>query len=128
MTAQSGFLCFLIFYMFAWLPSSVAKYFSFGPRYLAGNRSKDPGELSKWGARSVRAHNNLKDYAPVFIGTVLLAFYLDFDQSTLAKVVWIYLIARLLHFGLYVAGIPMGRALAWGVSLGANIYLIIKLF
>jgi len=124
MSAQSGFLVFLLFYLFAWLPVSVAKYLSFGAKYLASNRGHEPGELSKWGARAQRAHNNLKDYAPVFIGSVLLAFYRDINPSLLSKIVWTYLIARVIHYAVYTGGLVLARAAAWTISMVANVYLI----
>lgn len=126
-SSDTVFLIFLIFFLFAWLPVSVAKFKSFGWRYLVSNRSKEPAELSKWGARCQRAHNNLKDYAPVFIASYLLARYLSFDAKTLTTITWVYLISRILHYLFYGMGQVNLRAISWTVSMAANMYLIIKL-
>ena len=95
---------------------------------MASNRSKSDGELVAWGGRANRAYANLKDYAPVFIASCLLAFYAEVDGKFLAICIWTYLIARKLHFGSYLLGKVTARAAFWSISIIANLAIIFRLF
>jgi uncharacterized MAPEG superfamily protein len=118
-----------LFFLFAWLPSSVGKWKSFGPKWLASNREMVNGkEMVAWGARAERAHNNLKDYFPGFVVAIFLLGTLNkFDQST-AIASGIFVISRIVHLFSYVAGIVSLRALTYTLGMASNIYLLIKCF
>ncbi len=51
--------------------------------------------------RSHRTHQNSLDNLPLILFPSLLAIMIGFDPTTLAIIVWIYAIARLLHMVLY---------------------------
>jgi uncharacterized MAPEG superfamily protein len=113
--------------MFAWAPLSLAKYKSFGMKYLASNRSKTDMELSKWGGRAERAYNNLKDYSVPFVGAVLLAMIVGVQSTLFTACIWIYLISRKLHFSSYCYGIVSGRAGFWAISIVSNVIIFIEI-
>lgn len=117
------------FFLFAWLPSSLGKYKSFGSKWLASNRNPLPGkELNLWGARAERAYQNLKDFYPPFVVAIFLLGILGkFDQTT-AWCSGIYVISRIAHMASYIAGIVSLRALFWTISVICNVILLIKIF
>lgn len=117
-----------IFYLLAWVPSSVAKANALGLKWLLSNRSfQDMSKLSRWGQRSKRAYENFQDYFPGFaISVVLLGQLQGFNQgSSLACL--IYLFARIGHFTSYTLGNITLRASFWTISMIANFYIIFRI-
>ncbi len=117
-----------LLFLFAWIPSSVAKFQSFGGKWLASNRTPIPGkELSRWGQRVERAHNNLKDNFPGFVVAILLLGLRNQFSDATSVAAWTYVGARLIHFASYGIGHVNTRFLSYVVGLGANLYLLAKI-
>jgi len=118
-----------IFYLFAWFPSSVGKYHSYGWKWLSSNRNPVAGrELLPWAGRAERAYANLKDYFPAFIAAILLLGINDkFDGATSCAAT-IYLGARLLHLVAYIYGNVSIRFLGFLAGIVSNTFLLIKIF
>ncbi len=116
-----------IFFIIAWFPASVAKYQTFGVKWLLSNRTPMEGKvLESWGARCERAHNNLKDNFPAFIVAILILGHtggLDGNTSIAAV---IYVVARFGHFISYGIGNSLSRGIFYFAGLISNIYLLIK--
>ena len=120
-------LCMTVFFLFAWIPSSIAKGQSFGMKWLGSSRKPVPGkELSEWGARAERAHNNLKDNFPGFVVAILLLGIMNKFDDTTATLALVYLLSRIIHFVSYIAGTFPLRALSYMVGLGVNVVLLFK--
>lgn len=116
-------------HLFAWLPGSRAKMQGKGPSWLKSNRSDQNFDcLPAWGSRSMRAHENLKDYYPSFAVTVILLIVLDKTHMGTLIGTQIFVGARIVHFVSYVAGNVVFRALAWSVAMVAQIYLMTQVF
>jgi len=115
------------FFLVAWLPSSLAKWKSFGAEWLGTNRDPIPGkEMVPWGARAERAYNNLKDYYPGFVVAIfLLGLNQKFDHGT-AWASALYVAGRLGHMTFYIAGSVRGRSLSYFLAMGCNFYLLAK--
>lgn len=115
------------FFMFAWIPSSLGKWKSFGGRWLASNRDPLPGkELLPWAQRAERAYSNLKDYFPAFVVAILLLGILHkFDETTKWAAI-AYVFARLAHFISYSFGNVTVRFLSYTVAMGCNVWLLFK--
>ena len=118
-----------IFSLFAYVPSSVAKYQTFGKKWLASNRKPIEGkELVEWGARVQRAHENLKDNIPGFIIAVLALGQMNKFDDTSWWLCLVYVIARMAHFTFYGMGIVGGRALSYLIGLVCNVWLLFMVF
>jgi len=118
-----------IFFIFAWIPASIAKYYSFGPKWLASNRGQLPNkELPAWGQRAERAHNNLKDYFPGFIVAIILLGILNKFDTTTYWCSIIFVLSRVTHLFSYVAGNVSLRALSFTTGILSNLILLIKIF
>lgn len=118
-----------VVFLLAWLPVSIGKWQSFGPKWLASNRVPvTDKQLPDWASRCERAHNNLKDNFPAFVAAVaVLGLMSKFDYGTgLASV--IYVASRIGHYLSYSIGNVLARALFFFGGLFANIYLLIKIF
>jgi uncharacterized MAPEG superfamily protein len=112
-----------ILFSLAWLPSSLAKKKTFGTQWLLTNRDRQPGELPAWGQRAERAYNNLKDNFPAFAIGCLVCLHLGLTGSLPSFLAWVFVVARICHFGVYVAGIVSLRALSWMLGLAATLGL-----
>ena len=118
-----------LFFLFAWFPSSIAKWKTFGGKWLGSNRNPIAGkELQSWGARAERAHSNLKDNFPGFVVAIVLLGSLNKFDATTCWAAGLYVVGRAIHFISYIAGNVPFRALGYFLGLGSNIYLLAKIF
>ena len=109
----------------AWLPASIAKYRTYGPDWLTSNHyTEGLSSLPEWGQRAERAHASLRESFPAFAtAVILLAITGGYSEGTrLASA--LFVLARLMHFGTYVAGIAWLRSLGWALGLLATLYLL----
>ena len=83
---------------------------------LVGNREGLP-EITGWGGRAVRAHRNMMESLPLFIGLVLIAHIAGRNNATCVLGEQIFVWARTAHAIIYVAGVPWLRTVAWAVSV-----------
>ena len=115
-------------FILAWMPSSLGKLKSYGLKWVASNRDPVKGsELLPWAGRAERAYANLKDYYPGFaVAIILLGILGRFDQGT-QYAAGIYVVSRLAHFVVYLAGWSAPRTVAFLTGLVANLYLLGKI-
>jgi len=118
-----------LFFLFAWLPSSIGKYQSFGGKWLASNRDQIPNKsLAPWAQRAERAYVNLKDYFPAFaVAIIILGINNKFNSYT-SWAAGLYVLGRIMHFLAYTIGHINLRFISYLTGLIANIYLLIQIF
>ena len=97
-------------------PPTVALLMTRGLPFTAGNRD-EPYTLPVWGERAKRAHRNLLENLPIFAAVVLVAHVAGAANDTTALGATLFFWARVVHAGVYIAGIPWVRTGAFGVSL-----------
>lgn len=114
-----------IVFLFAWLPSSIAKHGQLGVKYLVGNRSGS-SELSGWGGRVERAYENWKSYFPGFIMAISLLSIKGKVEPSHVNACWLYLAARVSHMTFYGMGIPKLRFISFMISFSSVIYLLLQ--
>jgi uncharacterized MAPEG superfamily protein len=83
---------------------------------LAGNREGMP-ELTGWAGRAQRAHRNMLENLPLFIALVLIAQAAGKTNAMTLLGAELFFWARLVHWLIYLAGIPWLRTLVWAVSV-----------
>jgi len=118
-----------LIFLFAWFPSSIAKYQSFGWKWLASNRKPlTDKSLAPWGARAENAQANLRDNFPPFaIAIILLGLTAKFNSITsIASMLFVG--ARIVHMMAYIAGSVNIRFLAYLVGLISTLVLFANLF
>ena len=84
-----------------------------GPAGLVANPALDDRPLAMWAQRARRAHANATENLVLFAPAALAVHVLNRGDSLTATACSLYFFARLLHYLVYTAGIPVARTLAW---------------
>ena len=93
---------------------------------LAGNRETLPA-LQGFAGRAQRAHQNMLESLPLFIGLVLIAHVTGREHGVTLLGAHLFFWGRLAHWLIYLAGIPWLRTLAWAVSVIGLIVIFAQL-
>ena len=72
-----------------------------------------------WAKRAYAAHRNAVEGFAIFAALVLTAHIANIDAAQVATWAKIYFFARLVHYVVYAAGIPVVRTLSFFVALAA---------
>jgi len=83
---------------------------------LAGNREDLP-PITGWAGRAQRAHRNMLENLPLFIGLVLVAHISNRANGTSVLGEELFFWARLVYAIVYIIGIPWVRTLLWAISV-----------
>jgi uncharacterized MAPEG superfamily protein len=83
--------------------------------------------LTVVGQRATRALANMHEALPVFLALALLNLIVGTAAGTAVTGATVFLIARVLYTGIYIAGIPVVRTLIWGVSWVGLVMMILPL-
>ncbi len=87
-----------------------------GAEAQAGPRDNLP-EPSLYRKRATRLKDNMLENMMFFAPTILIANAAGISNDYTVMGAWIFLIARIIHAGLYLAAVPKVRPLAWFASL-----------
>ncbi len=93
---------------------------------LAGNREDLP-PITGWAGRAQRAHRNMLENLPLFIGLVLVAHIAGRANGTSLLGEQLFFWARLVYAIVYIIGIPWVRTLLWGISVIGMILIFAQL-
>jgi uncharacterized MAPEG superfamily protein len=93
---------------------------------LAQNRENLP-ELTDWAGRAQRAHRNMLENLPLFIGLVLVAHVAGRANPMTLLGAQLFFWARLVYAVVYVAGVPWVRTAVWAVSAVGLILIFLQL-
>ena len=102
-----------------WMPYIIDRVVVRGLLPALGNPSSDDKPQSAWAQRAARAHTNAVENLVLVAPVVLAVHALGISTPLTQKAVVAYFFARLAHYVIYIAGIPMLRTLSFVVSLGA---------
>lgn len=99
--------------------SATANAMNAGFAWGLGNRTT-PANLPDWAIRLSRAHANLIENLPSFLGVVMVAFLAHAGSALAVTAAWAFVGLRLAFVLIYTAGITVLRirTLVWFVSLG----------
>jgi uncharacterized MAPEG superfamily protein len=104
----------------------IGKTKTAGRAWNLGNRDTAP-TFPDWVNRTTRALNNHKETFPVFLTAVLVVHLSGAADRTSAIASVVYVIARVAHALLYMAGITKLRTAAFIVGAGACFLLLSRL-
>jgi uncharacterized MAPEG superfamily protein len=90
------------------------------------NPAQDDAPLAAWAQRAQRAHSNAVENLVVFAPAVLAVYLLQLSNPVTSAACALYFFARILHYGVYSAGIPVVRTLAWFGGWIATAILILR--
>jgi uncharacterized MAPEG superfamily protein len=93
---------------------------------LAGNREGLP-PCYGWAGRAARAHHNMLENLVLFAALVLVAVIAGKTNATTLLGAQLFFWARVAYAGIYVAGIPWLRTLAWLVSIIGLVLIFLQI-
>jgi uncharacterized MAPEG superfamily protein len=95
---------------------AIGKIRSAGLAWGMGNRDTEP-ETAAWVKRAQKAQSNLLESLPLFTALVLAAFFGQrlSANTELGAAIWI--VSRLAHAAIFIAGITFWRTIAYYASL-----------
>ena len=91
------------------------------------NPSPADKPLAEWAQRAQRAHANNVENLVLFAPAALAVQLLSKGDSTTATACAVFFFARLIHYVVYTAGLPVARTLAFFAGWGATVVLIARL-
>ena len=91
---------------------------------ISGTLPEGDGPHSMWAQRAIRAHENAVENLAIFVPLVLTAHVLAISTPATRMAAVVYFAARLVHFVVYTAGVPLGRTLAFTVGWGAQMVIL----
>ena len=93
-------------------------------RTLSDRGPEGEGAHSLWAQRAIRAHENAVENLIVFAPAVLIAHELNISTPATRAAAAAYFFARLLHFVVYSAGVPVMRTLTFTAGWIAQICIL----
>ncbi len=93
---------------------------------MSNPRADDLPE-SDWAQRAMRAHGNAVENLVVFTALIVAVEASGANSGLTAFAAALFFWARLAHYLIYTAGIPIARTFAFGVGLFAEILLVLGL-
>ena len=108
-----------------WVPYILDRLIVRGLWLTLAATPPDSGEpQSSWAQRAIKAHQNAVENLAVFVPAVLVAHLLNISTPATKMAVVVYFFARLIHFLVYLAGIPVARTLAFTAGWVAQIVIL----
>ncbi|MCW6512052.1 MAPEG family protein [Lichenifustis flavocetrariae] len=96
-----------------WVPYVCGRMATFGILAPIGNPGPGYSVDAPLMDRARRAHANAVENLTVFAPLVLIAAMVGLSTPVMAAAAWTYVVARLIHYVIYAAGIPFVRTLAF---------------
>lgn len=104
-----------------WIPYTLARIATRGPVATFANPLPTHVPDPAWAERARRAHANAAENLAVFAPLVLIAALVDVSTPATVLAAEVYVAARLVHYAVYAAGIPVVRTLAFVAGVGATL-------
>ncbi len=99
-----------------WIPYITARLFTRGPMRTLANPDPSFAPDPAWAERARRAHANAVENLVVFAPLVIVAAVAGVSTPGTILATQVYLWARIAHYVVYTAGIPVVRTLAFMVG------------
>ena len=104
-----------------WIPYILARIVTRGLVPALSNPDPSYPPDPAWAERARSAHANAIENLAVFAPLVLVAALIGVSTPATVLAAKLYLAARLVHYVVYAAGIPVLRTLAFVVGVGATL-------
>ncbi|MET1414950.1 MAPEG family protein [Roseibium sp. HPY-6] len=114
-----------IFTAALWMPYVLESFVRRGIFATMGNPSQDDPPMPAWAERAKRAHLNAIENLVVFAAVVLAAVQMGVTGGNMLVAVQVYVLARLAHYLVYVAGIPVARTLTYLIGFFATLFIAV---
>ena len=108
-----------------WVPYLLDRLAVRGFWLAVSDNKPETGEPhSLWAQRAIKAHTNGVENLAIFVPAVLIAHLLNISTPATKMAVVVYFFARLIHFFVYLAGVPVARTLAFAAGWAAQIVIL----
>jgi uncharacterized MAPEG superfamily protein len=104
-----------------WIPYTVARIFTRGLMATLSDPTSSQKPDPAWAQRARRAHANSIENLAVFAPLVIVTALIGVSTSATLLAAKLYLAARLVHYFVYAAGIPVLRTLAFVTGVAATL-------
>ncbi len=94
---------------------------------LTDSKPETGGPHSLWAQRAIKAHANAVENLMIFAPAVLILHALSISTPVTRAAVVVFFAARLVHFLVYLFGVPLLRTIAFFVGWAAQIALLATL-
>ena len=127
-SAYTAFYLYLVMLLIQWAVASISK--TKLPNAVLGKIDDDLSHDS-FVFRAHRTFHNTLENSPLFVGTVLFAFTLNYHSPIFAMMVWTYVIARIVHMLLYYSIAteknPSPRSYFFLIGVIANLLMLVMI-
>jgi uncharacterized MAPEG superfamily protein len=106
-----------------WVPYVLESFVSRGVLATMGNPGLNDPPAADWADRAKRAHVNAVANLAVFAPLVVVAALAGISTPATALAAKVYVAARLAHYIVYAAGIPIIRTLLFLTALSATLVI-----
>jgi uncharacterized MAPEG superfamily protein len=110
-----------------WVPYTPARIMTRGLMSTFGNPDPTLPPDPAWAERARRAHANAIENLAVFAPLVLIAAFVGVSTPATVFAAKLYLFARLLHYVVYAAGVPVLRTLAFIAGVVATLMYVVAI-
>lgn len=104
-----------------WMPYVLNRIAVRGLWGALANETPQSPPHAPWAERAMAAHKNAVENLVVFAPAVLVAHVIGVSTSVTATAAMLYFLARLVHYVVYTAGIPVARTLSFAVGAFSTI-------
>jgi uncharacterized MAPEG superfamily protein len=104
-----------------WAPYVLMRFVRWGLWKPFANPDPTLPALPAWADRAKEAHRNACENLATFAPVVLVAAVAGVHTPTTILAAQVYVAARLIHYVVYTAGIPVARTLAFLTGVGATL-------
>lgn len=92
---------------------------------ITGTTAEVTDDQSEWAKRAIRAHVNAIENLAIIAPAVLVAHALNISTPATQSAVMVYFFARLVHYVVYTAGIPVVRTLAFAAGVACQLAVLL---
>jgi uncharacterized MAPEG superfamily protein len=108
--------------LLAAFPYVIRRIFTIGlVRTLGNPAANDAAALPPWAQRARSAHANAVENLVLFAPALIVAHLHNPQTLMLATAAQVYFYARLAHYVVYMAGVPVLRTVSYFVGIGATL-------
>ncbi|PCJ21080.1 MAG: hypothetical protein COB02_00385 [Candidatus Cloacimonadota bacterium] len=100
-----------------WMPYIVNRMLEVGVIKAMMDSNADTTPIADWGKRMMKAHSNAVENLVVFAPLVLVLSISGLSTALTAKAAMIYFFARLTHYLVYTAGVPVIRTITFIIGV-----------
>jgi len=110
-----------------WSPYIVQLIIQLGPVKAIWDPTGAHPHDADWALRARRAHYNAVENLAVFAPLVILVYLLKLGDGLTAAATMVYFFARIAHYLIYVAAIPVIRTVVFLIGFGCQAVLAMRL-